>query len=97
MRIFNRFLISEVIEFEIIQQGWIRVMIMSRGKFEAEFNKSKFAGLLFPIICLCLFSQKALSQEPIFPLYSKNSVIWSSNDIPVCWENPSSNFTNEMR
>jgi Tachylectin/Astacin (Peptidase family M12A) len=51
-------------------------------------------------VSLCFFSQKALSQEqqePNFPIYATDSVIWQSHDVPVCWENPSGNFANEMR
>jgi hypothetical protein len=31
-----------------------------------------------------------------FDLYAKTSTIWSSNVIPVCWENPNDNFNTEM-
>ena len=73
-------------------------MVLIKSKFRVWLRKSKFAGLLFLVMCLCLFSQVALSQEESsFELYARRSTIWQSNNIPVCWENPSNNFTNEMR
>jgi hypothetical protein len=60
--------------------------------------KSLLAGTLAVSQSLFLSSpnQAEAQENDGFDLYTKESTIWSSSVIPVCWENPSSNFNAEM-
>jgi hypothetical protein len=68
---------------------------MIRYRFKNFLKKLALASSIFatPFICS---TQSALPQEPSFDLWAKESTIWKSRNISVCWENPSSNFANEM-
>jgi hypothetical protein len=60
--------------------------------------KSLLAGTLAVSQSLFLSSpnQAEAQENDGFDLYTKESTIWSSSVIPVCWENPISNFNAEM-
>jgi hypothetical protein len=48
-------------------------------------------------LLIIAFATASYSQVPQgFDLYTKVSTIWNSSSIPVCWENASGNFNNEM-
>ena len=69
---------------------------MDRINLRKWLKRFTLIGLDLLTIATCFVAKGASSQEPEFPLYAKTSTIWSSKNIPVCWENPSSSFNNEM-
>jgi hypothetical protein len=69
--------------------------MMNRGKFRAWLKGSTLIGLLLSAMLGCVLIQSAWSQVSDLPLWADSSTIWTSRNIPVCWENPTNNFTNE--